>query len=441
MSSAIAQSVRLPPGPKWPVYAQGIAFLVARRRVMESLAKRYGTEFTMTLPFRPMVVLSDPALVKELFQTSTTLVQGVEPNLDVVFGPGSTFGLHGEDHRRRRKLLVPSFHGNRMRANEGVVEEEALKEIASWPEGEEFPVLESMMRITLNSILRAVFGAEGTELDTLRELMPRLMKRASVMAILPQLRHDWGPRSPWGRYMTSRREFDGVIRSLVEDIKKDPNFEERVDVLSLLVQSTYEDGTPMSLTEMADEMFTLLAAGHETTATSLAWAVERLRRHPDILSRLTDEIDAGGSDLLQATINEVQRCRPVIDACARQVIEEPVTIGEWVIPKDNIIRVDIGLIHQNEAVYPEAHRFNPDRFLHDKPDLYAWVPFGGGNRRCIGAAFANMEMNGVLTTMLREVRLEPTAAPAEKWRNRGVAAAPNRGGRAVIRRRNKNAAK
>ena len=435
MSEATTQSVRLPPGPKWPVHAQGIAFLAARRRVMESLAKRYGTEFTMTLPFRPVVVISDPVLVKELFQTPTTLVQGVEPNLDVVFGPGSTFGLHGEQHRRRRKLLVPPFHGNRMRANEGVVEEETLKEIASWPEGQEFAVMPSMMRITLKSILRAVFGAEGAELDALRKLMPSLMKRASVFTLLPQLRHDWGPRSPWGRYMASRREFDAIIGSLIARNKNDPNIDQRDDVLSLLVQSTYEDGTPMSQSDMADELFTLLAAGHETTATSLAWAVERLRRHPDILTRLVDEVDAGGSDLLQATINEVQRSRPVIDACARQVIDTPVTIGEWVIPKGNIIRVDISLIHQNESVYPEASRFNPDRFLESNPDMYAWVPFGGGTRRCVGAAFANMEMNGVLKTMLREFRLIATDAPAERLRNRGIAFAPNRGGRAVVHRR------
>lgn len=429
------QSVHLPPGPNWPVHAQGVAFLAARRRVMNSLAKRYGTAFTMTLPFRPMVVLSDPALVKELFQTSTSLVQGVEPNLDIVFGPGSTFGLHGEAHRRRRKLLVPPFHGKRMRSYEGVVEEETLKEIASWPEGEEFAVMPSMMRITLNSILRAVFGAEGAELDALRTLMPSLMHRAGVLALLPQLRHDWGPRSPWGRYMELRREFDSIIGQLIKRDENDPDIEQRGDVLSLMLRSTYEDGTPMSQSDIGDELFTLLAAGHETTATSLAWAVERLRRHPDVLARLTDEVDAGGSNLLHATINEVQRNRPVIDGCARQVIDEPVSIGEWVIPKGNIIRVDIALIHQNEAVYPDARQFNPDRFIDSNPDMYAWVPFGGGNRRCIGFAFANMEMSGVLKTMLGAVRLEPTTAPSERFRNRGVAFAPHRGGRAVVHRR------
>jgi cytochrome P450 len=434
-------TTHLPPGPSWPVHAQAVAFLAARRRVMESAWKRYGTEFTVTLPSTSMVVLTDPVLVKELFQTSTTLVQGVEPNLDVVFGPGSTFALHGDAHHRRRKLLVPPFHGKRMRSYDGVVEEEALKEISRWPEGREFPILPAMLRITLNSILRAVFGAEGAQLDALRTVMPKLMTRAAVFAILPGLRHDWGPRSPWGRYLEMRHRFDAIIDALIEQDRNDPNFEERSDVLSLLLQSTYEDGTAMSNSEISDELFTLLAAGHETTATALAWTVERLRRHPDVLSRLVDEFDAGGSDLLQATINEAQRTRPVIDGCARQVIDEPVTIGPWVMPKGHIIRVDIPLTHMNESVYPEPERFNPDRFVDSNPDMYAWVPFGGGTRRCIGAAFANMEMNGVLKTMLREIRLLPTDEADERPRNKGVSFAPHRGARTVLHRRVRSAAR
>jgi cytochrome P450 len=264
------------------------------------------------------------------------------------------------------------------------------------------------------------------------------MKRASVFAFLPQLRHDWGPRSPWGRYMAMRREFDAIIDSLIVKHKNDPNLDQRDDVLSLLQQATYEDGTPMSNSEICDELFTLLAAGHETTATSLAWTVERLRRHPVVLSRLVDEVDADGSDLLQATINEVQRNRPVIDACARQVIAPSINLGQWVIPSGYMIRVDIPLTHHNEAVFPDAQRFDPDRFLNSKPDMYSWIPFGGGTRRCIGAAFANMEMTGVVRTMLREVRLVPTDAPSERTRNRGVAYAPHRGGRAVIHRRVRN---
>jgi cytochrome P450 len=189
----------------------------------------------------------------------------------------------------------------------------------------------------------------------------------------------------------------------------------------------------MSRSDLADELLTLLAAGHETTATQLAWAVERLRRHPGVVSRLVDEVDAGGSDLLQATIHEVQRSRPVIDGAARQVIAPDMPLGQWVIPHGYTVQVDIPLTHQNAYPYPD--RFDPDRFLTESPDMYSWVPFGGGTRRCLGAAFANMEMNVVLRTMLREFRLVPTNAREERLHSRGVAFAPSRGGRAVVYRR------
>ena len=220
---------------------------------------------------------------------------------------------------------------------------------------------------------------------------------------------------------------------MIDRVEADPNLEERDDVLSLMLQSRYEDGTAMSRSDLADELFTLLAAGHETTATQLAWAVERLRRHPGVLSRLVDEVDAGGSDLLQATINEVQRNRPVIDGAARQVIAPTMPLGQWVIPHGYTVQVDIPLTHQN--AYPDPDRFDPDRFMESSPDLYSWVPFGGGTRRCLGAAFANMEMNVVLRTILREFLLVPTNSREERLHSRGVAFAPSGGGRAVVYRR------
>ena len=424
----------LPPGPRWPMPVQGLAYVTSRRRMMQGLSKRYGSAFTVRLPFfGPTVIISDPALVKQLFQTRTDVVRNVEPNLDLVLGPGSTFGLQDDEHRRRLKLLVPPFHGKRMRAYEDLVEEETLKEIAIWPEGREFEVLPSTMRITLNVILRAVFGAEGTEFDALRKVMPPLVTMGSQLAFLPWLHRDLGRWSPWGRFLGLRRQFDTIVGSLIDRVAADPNLEQRDDVLSMMLQSRYEDGTAMSRVDLADELFTLLAAGHETTATQLAWAVERLRRHPGVLSRLVDEIDAGGSDLLQATINEVQRTRPVIDGAARQVIAPTMPLGQWVIPHGYTVQVDIPLTHQH--AYPDPDRFDPDRFIESSPDLYSWVPFGGGTRRCLGAAFANMEMNVVLRTVLREFNLLATDARPERLHSRGVAFAPSGGGRAVGYRR------
>jgi cytochrome P450 len=330
-------------------------------------------------------------------------------------------------------LLVPPFHGKRMRAYEDLVEEETLKEVVTWPEGREFAVLPSTNRITLNVILRAVFGAQGAEFDALRMVMPPLVELGSQLVFLPWLHCDLGPWSPWGRFLGLRREFDSIVGSLIDRVAADPNLAQRDDVLSLMLQSRYEDGTAMSRSDLADELFTLLAAGHETTATQLAWAVERLRRHPDVLARLVDEVDAGGSDLLQATIHEVQRNRPVIDGAARQVIAPTMPLGPWVIPHGYTVQVDIPLTHQN--AYPDPDRFDPDRFLDASPDMYSWVPFGGGTRRCLGAAFANMEMNVVLRTLLREFRFVPTAARPERMHSRGVAFAPKDGGRAVVYRR------
>ncbi|EFG78505.1 unspecific monooxygenase [Mycobacterium parascrofulaceum ATCC BAA-614] len=426
----------VPPGSHWPTFVQGLAFILVRKRLMQLMGKRFGPVYSARLPlFGPAIVISDPALIKQLFQTPATVARGVEPNLDVVLGKGSMFGLQGDTHRRRRKLLVPPFHGNRMRAYESLIEEETRNEIATWPQGAEFPVLPSTMRITLNAILRAVFGAQGAQLDALRELMPKIVTLGSRLALIHPLHHDLGPWSPWGRYLRLRRQFDGIVTNLIAEAESDPDLGERTDVLALMLEARYDDGAAMSHSDIADELLTLLAAGHETTATSLAWAIERLRRHPEVLSRLVDEIDAGQTGLLQATIYEVQRTRPVIDGAARQVIAPAMPLGQWVIPQGYTVLVNISGTHNNDAVFADADRFNPDRFRDGVPDSHSWIPFGGGTRRCLGAAFANMEMNVVLRTVLREYQLVPTTAPAEKWHSRGIAYAPRRGGRALVYRR------
>jgi cytochrome P450 len=326
-----------------------------------------------------------------------------------------------------------------MRSYEHIIEQEVMGEIATWPEGREFETLRPMLRLTLNAILRAVFGAEGPALDELRDLLPPAVALGSRLALLPPIvRHDLGPWSPGGRFLQFRRRYDAIIDSLIADVRGDPAFEERSDVLALLLQARYENGEPISDRHIADELLTLLTAGHETTATTLAWTVERLRRHPGLLSRLTDEVDAGGSELRQATIWEVQRTRPVVDATVRGT-KKRIRLGEWVIPEDNTVVVSIELAHASEETFPDAASFNPDRFVGAPPDTYGWIPFGGGINRCIGAAFANMEMDVTLRTLLREFRFAPTDAPGERRHNRGVAIAPARGGRAVVYRRTADA--
>jgi cytochrome P450 len=435
MAEATNDPVRLPPAPRIPKLVQGLAFVANRDKAVAAVARRHGSEFTLNLPiFGHTTVISDPALVKELFTANNDLIARAG-TLGQVLGPGSTFSLDGLPHRQRRKLLVPPFHGKRMQGYEDIVEEEVRREIATWPEGEDFTTMPSMMRITLNAILRAVFGADGAALEELRELLPPMVLKASRLAVMPPAaRRDYGPLSPWGRVEKLRRRYNAVIARLIADARSDPAFEDRNDVLALMLQARYDDGSPISDDHVADELLTLLAAGHETTATTLAWAVERLRRHPRLLARLRDEVDAGGSDLLQATIFEVQRTRPVINGTARMT-RKRMKLGEWVIPERHVVLVSISLAHAAERSFTDAAAFDPDRFVGNPPDTHAWIPFGGGIRRCIGAAFANMEMTVTLRTLLREFEFGTTYAPGEAAHSRGVATAPARGGRAVVWRR------
>ena len=444
MVTATTEPVRLPPGPRIPKPVQAIRFLVSNHGMYAAIARRYDSAIiTVNLPRAGhAVVIGDPVLAKDLFSSSTDLIERPTSgggSLGDAFGPGSMFSLAGDRLLARRKVVVPHFHGKRMRSYEPIIEEEVMREIATWPEGREFEALPPMTRITLGAILRAVFGAEGLALDELRDMLPAMVTVAClVLALPPTLRRDLGPWSPWGRHLRSRRRFDAIVDALIAAARVDPALDERSDVLALLVRSRYENGESVPDRHIADELFTLVASGHETTAGSMAWAVERISRHPQLLSRLTEEADAGGSELRQATIWEVQRTRPVLDSFVRRT-KTRIRLGEWVIPENTNLMVSIRLAHDREESFTDATSFNPDRFLGGAPKPATWIPFGGGINRCVGAAFANMEMDITLRTMLRELRFAPTDAPGEGGRWRGVATVPERGARAVVYRRSAEA--
>lgn len=427
--------VLMPPGPRVNKYVQGLGFLLARRRGVDALANHFGSTFAIRLPvLGETVVVGDPALIKDIFATNAELI-GRGGTLGEIFGPGSTFSLDGNEHRQRRKLLVPPFHGKRMLGYEVIIEEEVLREVSHWPQGRDFAVLPSTMRITLNAILRAVFGAEGATLQELADLLPKGVSLGAKLAVAPAIaRRDLGPLSPWRRLQRMRRRYNEIVSNLIAAAVGDPDFEQRNDVLSLMLQAQYEDGSPITHAHIADELLTFLAAGHETTATTLAWAIERIRRHPKLLVRLSDEADQGGADLRQATIWEVQRVRSVIDLTVRET-HQPVRLGPWVIPAGTRILIAMGLVHTDDANFTEAKRFDPERFTHSRPDASTWLPYGGGVRRCPGAAFANMEMDVVLRTLLRTFEVIPTEAPEESVHSRGIATAPREGGLIMVRRR------
>ncbi|MEE3066930.1 MAG: cytochrome P450 [Actinomycetota bacterium] len=431
-----ASAVRLPPAARAPKMVQGLGFAMSRRLMMQRLSRRYGNVFTLNLPmYGRAVAVSDPQLAKQIFTTSPDELGNIQPNLGRLFGTGSVFALEGDQHRQRRRLLAPPFHGKSMKKYESIIEEEALREIADWPEGRPFATLPATMRITLNAILRAVFGADGAELDELRRLIPPWVTLGSRLAPLPKPKRNYGRLSPWRRLDDWRCQYDNIIEKLIAAERVDPNFADRADVLALLLRSTYEDGSAMSHKDIGDELLTLLAAGHETTASTLAWAFERISRHPALLAQLVEEANGDGNELRQATILEVQRARTVIDLAGRHVYPETFQLGEWVIPRGDSIIVGIGQIHGNPDVFPDPDRFDPHRYIGTKPSALSWIPFGGGTRRCVGAAFANMEMDVVLRTVLQHLTIETTDAPDERWHCRGVAFVPKDGGRVVVRRR------
>lgn len=429
-------ALRLPPAVKGPKLAQGLGFIFARRRFMNSMVDRHGKVFTVRIPvYGNVVVVCDPQLIKQVFTTSPEELGNIQPNLSRLFGSGSVFALDRDEHRKRRRLLAPPFHGKSMKKYETIIEEETLRETANWPQGRSFATLESMNHITLNAILRAIFGAEGVELDELRRIIPPWVTLGSRMALMPQTKRHYGRYSPWGRLDEYRRQYEVVIDKLIESERTDPDFEERSDVLALMLRSTYDDGSAMSRKDIGDELLTLLAAGHETTASTMAWVFERVTRHPDVLAALVEEADAGGNELRQAVILETQRVGNVIDFAARHVYSPSYQLGEWSIPRGYQIMTCISQAHKNPEMFPDPDRFDPQRFIGSKPAGFAWIPYGGGTRRCVGAAFANMEMDVVLRTVLREFTFEPTDASGERPHNRGVAFIPKDGGRVTVRRR------
>jgi cytochrome P450 len=426
---------RLPARPKSPRFLNGLLFLFAQQRSIRRLQRRYGDVYTLELPvIGTTVVVSHPDLVKAVYTAKPTVLHGGKNPLGSLLGPGSLFSMDEERHLQERRTLLPPFHGDRMRSYDGLIEEEALRAMQSWPEGEEFSTLRTFKRITLRVILRAVFGAEGTELAGLEELLPRMTALGQRLVTAPILRRDFGARSPGRRYAAMRRRYDEIVGALIDERLADPELGQRIDILALMLAPLREAGEEINRGEVADELLTLLVAGHETTASSLAWTVERLRRHPGVLRRLEQEAEGDAATLRTATILEVHRARPVIGATGRMVMQ-PFQLGEWRLPPGTRVVTQASVMHADERFHPNAASFDPDRYVGRKPDTYSWIPFGGGVRRCIGAAFAQFEMDVVIRTLLRHFELVPTDAPGERESFRGVAFAPANGGVAAVRRR------
>jgi cytochrome P450 len=438
-------STRLPPGPRAPAIVQTLAWAVAPTWVMDRCAERLGEAFTLT--FAPsgmkLVMVSDPEAVKTVFTAPAEVAPSAAGNSPVapVMGPSSVIVLTGPEHLRQRKLLLPPFHGERMREYEDVIVEATSRDMAGWPMNTPMRLQERTRKITLEVILRAVFGVEAERMQALREAISGLLKPVHPLAIvLLSLRRPSLER-PTGAIGRALDRLDAVVYDELARRRAQEDLAERNDILSLLMQARDEDGQAMTDSELRDELVSLLLAGHETTATSVAWAIERLVRHPDKLRRLVEEIDAlkdGGPDeYMTAVVNETLRVRPVVPIVAR-MLQQELEVAGYRLPAGTRVVPSIYLTNRNPRVYEDPREFRPERFLTNGPETFSWIPFGGGIRRCIGASFALLEMKLILRTVLRE--LEPSlpahASSRGEWnRRRAITLVPAAGARVVWRRR------
>jgi cytochrome P450 len=444
LNTAIAATAPdpLPPGPSGPGPLVFANFLLRPGRFLEDCKRRYGTPFTFQLsPQRTVVITDDPAVIKQVFTSDPTkLLAGVGNEvLRPLLGPRSVLTLDEPEHMRQRKLLLPPFHGDRMKLYGAVIESATRRELDRWPTGAPFAVQPSMQAITLEVIMRAVFGVadDGDRMAAiaapLRALLDSMADNRRLFALQVFSSKRNGPLSPWRRFRERLlRPADAVLYEAIGAHRADPRAADRDDILSLLLAARDEDGAGLTDSELHDELLTLLLAGHETTATALSWTLERLSRHPDVLDRLTAEVRAGADDeYLDAVIKESLRLRPVVPAVARY-LTEPTALGDRVLPAGVHITPSIYLTHRNPAIYPEPERFRPDRFLERPAGTYEWIPFGGGTRRCLGASFALFEMRIVLAEVLRRFDLAPTRAPGERIARRAITFSPRSGGRIAV---------
>ena len=423
---------QLPPGPSMPRPLQTVGWIARAGPFLERCRARYGDVFTMRIAQEGIwVMLADPEHVRRVFTGDPKVFHAGEANeiLRPMLGDNSVLLLDEEAHMSQRKLLLPPFHGERMERYGALMTEVAEGEIGRWPRGEPFELWPRMQAVTLEVIMRAVFGMEeGMRLERLRDALRAALDwatRPAQLALLALV----GPRRVEGMpYFRGRfADVDALLFDEIRARRQDPRLEERDDVMSLLLRATHDDGSPMSDQELRDELMTLLVAGHETTATALAWGIERLVRHPQKLERLRDEAGSDDDGYVDAVAKETLRLRPVIPIVVRR-LTVPVEIGGFDLAAGVKVAPCIYLLHRRPEVYgPDPTAFRPERFLEQPAGTYTWIPFGGGVRRCIGGSFAVFEMKCVLSAIARAVDLRPVRPEPERVVRRAITLTPNRG--------------
>ena len=428
-------AMALPPGPRRSDLRQLLGWVYRPEELLLQVSRERGDIFTLNLPFGRAVMVADPAAIKAIFTADPALMQAGQGNqpLAPIVGTNSILLLDGPRHLRQRRLLLPAFHGDRLAGYVREMEGIAAEHVATWPVGTPFAVEDRMRSITRDIILRVVFGIrDEAQLLDMRPLLGALLPRGtSRLALIPALRINYGPRSPWGRFQAAMAALDRRIRDEVT-ARREAGVDDGHDVLSLLLQARDEDGAPLTDDELRDELVTLVLAGHETTTTALAWTMDLLHHRPDALTRAREEARGpqDATPYLEAVITESLRLRPPLPVVVRQLAEPAVVMG-WELEAGTRLMPNIVLTHRNPELYPDPHAFRPERFLDGPVETYGWLPFGGGIRRCVGAAFAQLEMRIVLRATLAALDTRAGSPDPEPIRRRAIVLSPAHGGRMV----------
>lgn len=428
---------RLPPGPPLPRVVQTLLYVTRTVPFLQWCRRRYGDFFTgRLLLFGDVVFISDPAVIKELFRADPKLFHGGEPNafLEPLVGARSLFLLDEDDHLRNRRIMLPAFHGERLRSYRPIIEEITDREIDAWPIGRPFRLRPHIERITIQIMLQALFGVRDDErLGQLQEKVPALMEFNPLFLWIPSLRKDLGRWSPWHRFSRQLAAVDEILteemrgrRQLAAERSGEPG-----DMLDALLQATDEQGRPLPDADIRDQLRTVALAGYEPPTTAMCWLLERLIRHPEAMDRLRSELAAGETAYLEAVIKEAMRARPTVTDFAR-ALTAPTTLGGHLLPAGTVVAPSVALAHLDAERHPDPDRFAPERFLDDQEDMSGFIPFGGGVRRCLGASLATAQMEVVVETVLRRLDLRPARPRSEPRKLAHVTLVPKRGVEVLI---------
>ena len=404
---------------------------------LDRCRRRFGKRFTVRLAAQdPFIVISDPEELKQVFTAPPDVLHPGEGTriLEPIVGPNSILLLDEGAHMSQRKLVLPAFHGERMRGLESMIAEVAREQMQGWPRGHSVPIHPRMQSLTLEVILAAVFGLRGhPRLDDLRVALTEMLDFGmNPLSLLPPARRAPFGRGPWGRFLRVRARADELIYAEIND-RREQGDQGGSEIINSLIAARHEDGSPMADVEIHDELMTLLVAGHETTATQLAWSLERLTRNPEALDRLVKAVDEGdGEPYMTAVIRESLRLRPVLLNAAPRTVKKPIEVGGITYEPRVHLLPSAWLVQHDPDIYPEPYAFRPERFLEEDPGTYTWIPFGGGRRRCVGASFAQMEMAIVLRELLRVAEVSAGTEGPEATVRRAITATPALGGETVL---------